>query len=292
MQPHMPYIKEFFDESTSTFSYIVYDKPHGTGAIIDPVLDYDYKSGTIQTVNADKLLEFVTKKKLTIEWILETHVHADHLSSAQYLKQKLNSNAKVAISKHIILLQKTFQKIFNLDFNTDGSDFDYLFEENEIFSIGSLSAQALFVPGHTPIDTAYKAENALFVGDSIFMPDVGTARCDFPHGNAEDLYNSIQKILSMPDDIILYMCHDYPHNRAVKYQSNIHEQKLYNIHVKDNITKEQFVSMRQTRDASLEMPALIYPSIQVNMRAGKFPQPEENSKMYLKIPLNLKFDKS
>lgn len=283
-----PQIQAFFDNTTSTISYIIYDEMCGHGAIIDPVLDYNFKSAQIKTEFADNLIQFVKEHHLTIDWILETHVHADHISAAQYLKKILNPNAKIAIGKRIKGVQSVFKKIFNLDnnFNADGSQFDYLFEDEEFFTIGKLTAQALFVAGHTPADVAYKIDDAIFVGDTIFMPDVGTARCDFPEGNAQHLYQSVQKLLSFPEHTRLFMCHDYPTgNREVQWQSSVLEQKMHNIHVNDSINEEQFVNMRNAKDANLDMPTLIWPSIQINIRAGNFPQAEDNQTTYLKIPL-------
>jgi glyoxylase-like metal-dependent hydrolase (beta-lactamase superfamily II) len=281
-----PQIQAFFDNCTHTISYIIYDEIGGYGAIIDPVLGYNYKSGKVNTKFADNLINAVNKLNLKIEWILETHIHADHLSAAQYLKKAFD--AKIGIGKYIKQVQFIFKDILNLgdEFTTNGSQFDYLFEDEEYFSIGKLTAQALFVGGHTPADVAYKIDDAIFVGDTIFMPDVGTARCDFPEGNASNLYKSIQKILSFPENTRLFMCHDYPtNNREVKWQSSVQEQKAYNIHVNDNINQEQFVSMRTIKDSTLDMPTLIWQSIQVNIRAGNFPLAEDNQTIYLKIPV-------
>lgn len=283
-----PIIKAFFDRDTSTISYVIYDRDAGHAAIIDPVLDYDPKSGRASTLGADQLLAFIAEHSLTVDWILETHAHADHLSAAYYLKKKVGG--KIAIGEHIRDVQQVFKQIFNLDgeFKCDGAQFDYLFKADEVFQIGQLSATALFVPGHTPADMAYLIDDALFVGDTLFMPDVGTARCDFPGGNAHTLYQSVQKILSLPATTRLFMCHDYPPNeRAPIWETTVAEQTLNNVHIRSGIDEASFVAMRQARDATLEMPRLIYPSIQVNIRAGQLPPAESNGMSYLKIPVQL-----
>lgn len=282
-----PHIEAFHDEVTGTVSYVVYDAPHGRAAIIDPVLDYDPKSGRTHTRSADRLIQFVREQGLQTDWILETHAHADHLSAAHYLKQALGG--KIAIGDHIRQVQGVFKQLFNLDsdFPQDGSQFDHLFAEDEVFAIGGLSARALFVPGHTPADMAYQIGNAVFVGDTLFMPDVGTARCDFPGGDAHALYRSIRKLLALPADTRLFMCHDYPPNgREAAWQTTVAQQRAHNIHVHDGVGEDDFVAMRQKRDASLEMPVLILPSIQVNIRAGTMPAAESNGVSYLKIPIN------
>lgn len=282
-----PRVKAFFDKVTGTISYVVYDQPEGRAAIIDPVLDYDPKSGRTKTFIADQLIDFVRTLHLTVDWILETHAHADHLSSAHYLKQHLGG--KVAIGEHIQDVQRIFKSLFNLDeeFRQDGSQFDHLFKEGESFLIGQLKAQVLFVPGHTPADMAYQIGDAVFVGDTLFMPDVGTARCDFPGGNAHTLYHSIKKLLSLPEQTRLFMCHDYPPEyREPTWECTVADQRHYNIHVHDGIDEAAFVKMRQARDAKLEMPVLILPSVQVNIRAGEMPPPESNGKRYFKIPIN------
>ena len=280
-------IQSFFDTQTCTATHLIYDQVGGHAAIIDPVLEYDHKSGRTQTVLVDQLLQFLAQHQLHLEWILETHAHADHLSSAHYLQSKVGG--KIAIGAHIDQVQNVFKKLFHLEstFPVDGSQFDYLFAEDEEFSIGTLRAKALYVPGHTPADMAYQIGDAVFVGDTLFMPDVGTARCDFPGGDAHMLYRSIQKILSLPKQTRLFMCHDYPPNqRAVNYQCTVEDQKQNNIHVRDGIDEESFVAMRKKRDATLDMPVLILPSVQVNIRAGELPDAEENGIRYLKIPLN------
>ena len=288
-------ITSFYDPATQTISHIVDDEQ--ACAIIDPVLDYDPKAGRVTTTSAQKLVDYIHQHQLKVSWILETHAHADHLSAAHWLKQQVGG--KIAIGKHITSVQKTFKPIFNLEpeFAIDGSQFDYLFDDNEKFQIGRLAVQALHFPGHTPADLAYLVEdtpnNAVFVGDTIFMPDVGTARCDFPGGNTQTLYHSIQRLLSLPDDTRLYMCHDYPPENAPRepqWISSVAEQKRSNIHVKDGISEAEFVARRNTRDASLEMPVLLLPSIQVNVRAGHLPPPENNERRYLKIPLTVEAD--
>lgn len=282
-----PHIEAFHDEVTGTVSYVVYDAPRGRAAIIDPVLDYDPKSGRTHTKSADRLIRFVREQALQIDWILETHAHADHLSAAHYLKQALGG--KIAIGNHIRQVQGVFKRLFNLesDFPQDGSQFDHLFAEDEVFAIGGLTARALFVPGHTPADMAYRIGDAVFVGDTLFMPDVGTARCDFPGGDAHTLYRSIRKLLALPADTRLFMCHDYPPNgREAAWQTTVAQQRAHNIHVHDGVGEDDFVAMRQKRDAGLEMPVLILPSIQVNIRAGTMPAAESNGVSYLKIPIN------
>ena len=282
-----PQVQGFFDPATWTVTYVVYEKEGSACAIIDSVLDYDPKSGRTRTTSADKVIAFVKQKRLTVEWILETHAHADHLTAAPYLKQKLGG--RTAIGDHITTVQKVFKGIFNLEpgFTTDGSQFDHLLKEEESFAIGALTGRTLFVPGHTPACVAYQIGDAVFVGDTMFMPDVGTARCDFPGGDAKTLYRSVKKILSLPDDTRLFMCHDYPPNdRPIAFETTVSEQRAKNIHINDSITEAQFVEMRTKRDATLEMPVLILPSVQVNIRAGEMPPKDENGVAYLKIPVN------
>lgn len=282
-----PQIQSFFDPNTCTVSYLVFDQIGGHAAIIDPVLDYDHKSGRSKTLSADKLLLALSHQQLTLSWILETHAHADHISAAHYLQQQ--AGGKIAIGAHINQVQTVFKKLFHLEpaFATDGSQFDYLFQEDEVFMIGQLSAKALFVPGHTPADMAYQVDDAIFVGDTLFMPDVGTARCDFPGGDASMLYASIQKLLAFSNDTRLFMCHDYPpNNREVDFQTTVAAQKANNIHVHDGVSQAEFVAMRSARDATLDMPLLILPAVQINIRAGNLPQPEANGVSYLKIPFN------
>ena len=256
--------------------------------VIDSVLNYDPKSGRTKTKSADEVIAFVKEQGLTVDWILETHAHADHLSAAPYIQKHLGG--KIAIGSHIQDVQKVFKGIFNLEseFPTNGSQFDYLIEEGQDIYAGNLTIHPLFVPGHTPACMAYVIGDAIFVGDTIFMPDVGTARCDFPGGNAKTLYQSVQKILSYPDDTRLFMCHDYPPtDRPIAYETSVGEEKRKNIHVHEGVTEAQFVEMRNQRDQTLEMPVLILPSIQVNIRAGHPPPAEANGKTYLKIPFNV-----
>jgi glyoxylase-like metal-dependent hydrolase (beta-lactamase superfamily II) len=280
-------IKTFFDPETWTFTYLVYAGEGSACAVIDSVLNYDSKSGRTTTRSVDEVAQLITEKNLRLTWILETHAHADHLTAAPYLQSKLGG--KIVIGDHITNVQNVFKGVFNLDdhFAVDGSQFDHLLQDGESLAFGGLSLKAIYAPGHTPACMAYEIGDALFVGDTLFMPDVGTARCDFPGGDAKTLYQSIQKILAYPNETKLYMCHDYPpSDRSAAHLTTVGEQKLSNIHVHDGITEEAFVQMRTKRDATLEMPHLILPSIQVNIRAGHFPEPEANGKSYLKIPLN------
>jgi glyoxylase-like metal-dependent hydrolase (beta-lactamase superfamily II) len=279
-------VKAFFDPQTWTYTYVVYESKGSPCIVIDSVLNYDPKSGRTTTESADEVIAFVKDNHLQLEWILETHAHADHLTAAPYIQEKLGG--KIAIGDHITTVQGVFKGVFNLDdVAVDGSQFDALIKEGESVRFGNLSFKALYVPGHTPACMAYEIGDSIFVGDTLFMPDVGTARCDFPGGSASNLYRSIQSILKYPPNTKLYMCHDYPPNgRPPEYQSTVAEQKKSNIHVHDGVTEEQFVAMRNKRDAGLEMPVLILPSIQVNIRAGHMPKPEGNGTAYLKIPLN------
>lgn len=282
-----PTIHPFFDPATWTVTYVVFAEGHAGCAIIDPVLDYDPKAGRTSTASADKVVDFVRERALRVEWILETHAHADHLSAAAYLKRELGG--RIAIGQHIRRVQGVFKTLFNLEpsFPLDGSQFDHLFEDGEKFAIGDLTGLAMHVPGHTPADMAYQIGDAAFVGDTLFMPDVGTARCDFPGGDAHELYRSIRKLLALPADVRLFMCHDYPpEGRGPTWETTVREQRELNIHVHDGVSEAQFVAMRQTRDATLAMPTLILPAVQVNVRAGEFPPPEANGVRYLKIPLN------
>ncbi|MBU3564071.1 MBL fold metallo-hydrolase [Polynucleobacter sp. Tro8-14-1] len=282
-----PAVKGFFDRDTWTVTYVVYEKPTSSCIIIDSVLSYDPKSGRTHTKMADEVIEFIKKNELKTEWILETHTHADHVTAAPYLRSELGG--KVAIGDHISVVQSVFKDIFNLEnsFPVDGSQFDRLLKDGEEIHFGKLSFKALFVPGHTPACMAYQVGDAIFVGDTMFMPDVGTARCDFPGGDAHVLYQSMKKILSFPPQTRLFMCHDYPPNgRPVQFETTVADEKKFNIHMHDGITEEQFIEMRKKRDATLEMPVLILPAIQVNIRAGEFPAKESNGVAYLKIPLN------
>ena len=280
-------VKAFFDPATWTVSYVVFDAPGGHCALVDSVLDYDPKSGRTRTDSANQLIAFVREQNLTVDWILETHAHADHLSAAPYLRKHLGG--KIAIGGKITQVQNVFKGIFHLEpeFATNGSQFDHLFEDGDTFAIGTLQAQALSVPGHTPACMAYQVGDAVFVGDTLFMPDVGTARCDFPGGNAHTLYQSVRKLLSLPPETRLFMCHDYPpEGRAAHWEYTVADQRARNIHVRDGVSEAELVAMRTKRDAGLAMPVLILPSVQVNIRAGELPPPEANGVSYLKIPLN------
>lgn len=288
LSPTAPQVHGIFDPHTWTVTYVVYEKPGSACAIIDSVLDYDPKSGRTWHASADKVIAFVRSQQLQVAWILETHAHADHLSAAPYLKAELGG--QIAIGEHITQIQSVFQGIFNLgaDFKVDGSQFDRLLQTDEVFPIGALSCKVLYVPGHTPACVAFQIGDAVFVGDTLFMPDVGTARCDFPGGNAQALYASVQKILSLPGDTRLFMCHDYPPNNArpVAFETTVNAQRAGNVHVHEGISETQFVAMRTQRDATLDMPVLILPAIQLNMRAGEMPPPESNGVRYFKIPIN------
>lgn len=281
-------VKSFFHRDTSTFTHVVYDRAGGAAAIVDPVLDFDPASGRTRCESADEVIAFVREQGLTVEWILETHAHADHLSSAPYMKAQVGG--RIAIGEAIRRVQSVFKPIFNMEpeFSTDGSQFDHLFADGEVFAIGALQAQAWHVPGHTPADLAYVVGDAVFVGDTIFPPDVGTARCDFPGGDAHALHRSVQRLLALPDDTRLFMCHDYPlTDRAPMAVCTVREQRQGNIHVHEGVTEAGFVAMRQARDATLGMPRLILPSIQVNVRAGIMPPTEANGRRYLKLPVDV-----
>jgi len=283
-----PIVKSFFDEPTNTVTYLV-QEPQGTHcALIDAVLNYDPKSGRTSTESADEIIDYIRSKELQLDWILETHAHADHLSSAPYIKSELGG--KTAIGEHITEVQKVFGKLFNVEnsFRHDGSQFDQLFADGDTFSIGDMHVTAVHTPGHTPACITYAIGNAVFVGDTLFMPDYGTARADFPGGDARTLYHSIQKLFQLPDDTHMYLCHDYkaPGRDDYLWQTTIGEQKQNNIHVGHGKTEEDFVKMRSDRDKTLSMPTLLLPAIQVNMRAGEPPPPEENDVRYLKIPWN------
>jgi glyoxylase-like metal-dependent hydrolase (beta-lactamase superfamily II) len=284
-----PNIEAFFDSGTSTVTYVVFEADGSQCAIVDPVLDYDPKAGRTSTASADRVIEFVRAHGLAVQWLLETHAHADHLSAAPYIKKRLGGT--IAIGQQIMRVQGAFQKIFNLEpeFQLDGSQFDHLFAPDEVFYIGALEAMALHVPGHTPADMAYRVgADVVFVGDTLFMPDVGTARCDFPGGSAHELYRSMRKLLDLPGPTRLFMCHDYPPaGREVAWESTVAAQRAANIHVHEGVTEDEFVEMRSARDATLGMPTLILPAIQVNIRAGEMPPPEADGMRYLKIPLNV-----
>lgn len=280
-------IESFFDEATNTVSYIVFDRATLACAVVDSVLDYDPKSGRTSTASADRIVARVRELGARLEWILETHVHADHLSAAPWIKQQLGG--RLGIGEHIVTVQRVFGKLFNAgtEFERDGSQFDHLFRDGETFKIGSLQARALHTPGHTPACMSYLIEDAAFVGDTLFMPDYGTARCDFPGGDARTLYRSIRTLLALPPETRLFMCHDYmPDGRAPRWETTVAAERAHNIHVHDGISEDDFVAMRTARDATLDMPVLILPSVQVNMRAGHLPPPEDNGTRYLKIPLD------
>ncbi|KTC17697.1 MBL fold metallo-hydrolase [Pseudomonas putida] len=285
------YVEALFDSATSTISYLVMDQASAHCALIDSVLDYDPKAGRTDTASADKLIARVRELGGQVQWILETHVHADHLSAAAYLKQALGG--QVAIGSRITQVQKVFGTLFNAEpgFARDGSQFDVLLDDNGELNLGTLKLRALHTPGHTPACMTYLVqagdECVAFVGDTLFMPDYGTARCDFPGADARTLYRSIQRILALPDATRLFMCHDYlPGGRALRYMTTVGEQRASNIHIRDGISEDCFVAMREARDATLDMPQLILPSVQVNMRSGQLPEPEDNGVRYLKIPLN------
>lgn len=282
-----PQVRGFFDPDTWTVTYVVYETPGSACAIIDSVLDYDPKSGRTRTTSADRVVDFVREQGLQVAWILETHAHADHLSAAPYLKAQLGG--QTAMGARITAVQKVFKDIFNLEagFATDGRQFDHLLTDGESLPMGDLHLKALPVPGHTPACMAYQVGDAVFVGDTLFMPDVGSARCDFPGGNAQALYASVQKILSLPPQTRLFMCHDYPpEGRGVMFETTVAAQRANNIHLKDGISEADFVHMRSARDATLAMPVLILPAVQINIRAGALPPVEANGVSYLKIPLN------
>ena len=285
--PGIPIIQAFFDEATNTVSYLVSD-PQKRAAVIDPVLDYDHASGKAATKSADVILDAAAKEGLTIDWVLESHAHADHLSGAPYIK--LRTGAKVGIGEHIRDVQKIFRPVFNAtDLSGDGSEFDHLFADGEQFKLGTLDVEVMHVPGHTPADIAYKIGDAVFVGDTLFMPDFGTARADFPGGDARELYRSIQRLLTLPAETRLFMCHDYkaPGRDDYAWETTVAEQRATNKHVREGVSEDDFVALREARDATLAAPELLMPSIQVNMRAGHLPPPDPNGIQYLKIPVKL-----
>jgi glyoxylase-like metal-dependent hydrolase (beta-lactamase superfamily II) len=282
-----PKVVPFFDEDTNTFSYVVRDPYSSSCAIIDSVLDFDLASGSVDYRGAQAIIRYIEEKKLEVEWIIETHVHADHLSAAPYLKDFVGG--KIAIGEYVTTVQQTFGEIFNAgdDFKRDGSQFDHLFKDGEKYRIGSLEAYAIHTPGHTPACMTHVIGNAAFVGDTLFMPDAGTARADFPGGDAATLYQSIQKILSLPARTKIFMCHDYgAEGRELEYKTTVKEELESNIHVNEKIAQADFVAMREARDKTLDVPHLILPSLQVNMRAGHLPPPENNGRIFLKIPLD------
>jgi len=286
MQPH---VEVFFDPATFTYSYVVTDPTSKRCAIIDSVLDYDPAAGRTSYASADRLIAYVREQQLHVDWLLETHVHADHLSAAPYLKRELGG--QLAIGENITVVQNTFGKLFNAgaEFATDGRQFDHLFKDGDIFQIGSMGARAVHTPGHTPACMTYLIGDAGFVGDTLFMPDYGTARCDFPGGDARTLFQSVRRLFALPDDTRLFMCHDYkaPGRDDFRFQTTVAEQRAHNVHVHEGIGEAEFVAMRRARDATLGMPMLILPSVQVNMRAGQLPPAEANGTRYLKIPLDV-----
>lgn len=282
-----PQVAPFFDKDTNTFSYVVKDPSSNSCAIVDSVLDFDYPSGSISYTGADRIIDYVKEHNLKVEWLIETHVHADHLSAAPYIQEKLGG--KLGIGEQIVTVQETFGKVFNAgtEFERDGSQFDHLFKDGEIYKVGELECKVIHTPGHTPACMTHVMGDAAFVGDTLFMPDAGTARADFPGGDAGVLFDSVQKILALPDDTRIFMCHDYcPNGRQLEYLTSVAEQRRNNIHVKEGTSKAAFVEMREARDKTLGMPRLILPSLQVNMRAGHFPEPESNGTVYLKVPVN------
>lgn len=283
-----PAIKAFFDEATNTVSYVVHDPASLECAIIDSVLDYDPASGRTSHDSADQIVSHIEENGLTVTWLIETHAHADHLSAAPFLQERLGG--KLAIGRQITQVQEVFGKLFNAgsDFERDGSQFDHLFSDGETFSLGKIEGMALHVPGHTPADYAIVIGDAAFIGDTLFMPDYGTARADFPGGDARVLFRSIRRLLSLPERTRLFMCHDYkaPGRDVYAWESSVEEQRRANVHVKDGTSEDEFVEMRAARDSTLAMPTLIMPSVQVNMRAGHLPEPEDNGVSYIKIPVN------
>ncbi len=283
-----PSIAGFFDEATNTVSYVVHDPETSEAAIIDSVLDYEAASGRTSYGSADLIVEYVTSNNLKVSWLIETHAHADHISAAPYLQEKLGG--KLAIGREIVRVQEVFGKLFNAgtDFERDGSQFDKLFEDGETFRLGEIEGIALHVPGHTPADMAFIIGDAAFVGDTIFMPDFGTARADFPGGDARQLFRSIRRLLSLPEETRLFLCHDYkaPGRDEYAWETTVRQQREGNVHVKDGVTEDEFVEMRTARDKTLAMPNLIMPSVQVNIRGGRLPAPEDNGVSYIKIPVN------
>ncbi|MFT3857236.1 MAG: MBL fold metallo-hydrolase [Aquabacterium sp.] len=285
--PH-PNVRSFYDTVTGTYTHVVFDEPGGHAAVIDPVLGFDLHNGRTSHEGADQVIAFVREQRLTLDWILETHAHADHLSSAPYVQERLGG--RIGIGGDIRRVQTVFKKLFHMEetFATDGSQFDHLFQDGETFRIGRLEAAAWHVPGHTPADMAYLVGDAVFVGDTLFPPDVGTARCDFPGGDARQLYRSIQRLLTLAPDTRLYMCHDYPPDgRAPQPMHTVANQSRSNIHVHQGTSEEAFVAMRQARDATLDLPKLMLPSVQVNVRAGHLPPPDSDGRSYLKLPVDV-----
>ena len=283
-----PTVQGFFDDATNTISYVVWDPETSKAAVIDALLDFDQASGRTKTDSADRLIAFVREKGLEVEWVIDTHVHADHLTATPYVREQLGG--RTGIGEHIATVQKVFGEIFNEGqaFHTDGSQFDHLFKDGETYRLGSIEAKAIHTPGHTPACMSHVIGDAVFVGDTIFMPDFGTARCDFPGGDAGTLYDSIQKLFALPDETRVFLCHDYkaPGRDDYAWETTIGEEKRSNKHVKQGTSREDFVKMRTERDATLSMPKLILPSVQINMRAGEMPPAEPNGKIYMKLPIN------
>jgi glyoxylase-like metal-dependent hydrolase (beta-lactamase superfamily II) len=287
--PGQPIIRAFFDEPTNTVSYLVADNVTKQAAVIDPVLDYDEGSGEVDTRSVEEIVTAAEAAGYRIVWALETHAHADHLSGAPFVKRR--TGARIGIGEHIKDVQRIFRPVFDAtDIKTDGSDFDHLFKDGERFRIGQLDVEVIYTPGHTPADITYKIEDAAFVGDTLFMPDYGTARADFPGGDARQLYRSIRRLLSLPPDTRLFMCHDYkaPGRDAYAWETTVREQRAHNVHVSDGVSEEEFVAMREARDAGLSAPRLLLPSLQVNIRAGRFPPAHANGVHYLAIPVKFK----
>lgn len=282
-----PAVEAFFDPVSSTISYVVQDPASNACAVVDSVLDLDYASGRIKTESADRMIAFIKDNDLDLQWIIETHVHADHLSAAPYIQEQVGG--KIGIGEKITVVQETFGKVFNegTEFQRDGSQFDRLFQDGDTYQVGEMTAQVMHTPGHTPACTVHVIGDTAFVGDTLFMPDGGSARCDFPGGSAEELYDSIQRILALPDETRLFMCHDYgPGGREIAWETSVRDEKSENIHVGNGKTKAEFVEFRTTRDAQLSMPKLIVPSLQVNMKAGELPAAEDNGLSYFKVPIN------
>lgn len=283
-----PEVRAFFDEATNTVSYVVKDPGSNSCAIFDSVMDIDYAAGRLSSESADRIVGYVRENELEVVWLIETHAHADHLSAAPYLQEKLGG--KLGIGRHITTVQKVFGKIFNegTRFQRDGSQFDRLFDDGDTYEIGGLKGFVMHTPGHTPACTTHVIGDAALVGDTLFMPDGGTARADFPGGDARTLYRSIKRILSLPGDMRLFMCHDYgPGGRKIRWETTVAAERAENIHVRDGISEDEFVAMRTARDETLAMPKLIIPSIQVNMRAGRLPEPDDSGKRYLKVPIDV-----
>ncbi len=282
-----PEVKAFFDDDSNTITYVVKDPTSDACGVVDSVLDFDYAAGSISYESADEIIAYIKKNGLKLEWLIETHVHADHLSAAPYIQEALGG--KIGVGANITVVQDVFGKVFNegTRFERDGSQFDALFEDGDSYKIGNMVVEVLHTPGHTPACMTHVAGNAAFVGDTLFMPDSGSARADFPGGDAATLYDSIQKVLSLPDDTRLFMCHDYgPNGRDIQWETSVADERAHNIHVGAGKTREDFIKFRTERDAQLGMPRLIIPSIQVNMRAGHFPEPDDNGMVYLKTPIN------